>query len=498
MRYMKRLSGIILLLAISINIGAQQNRIEELEKKIMSQQQQINELETHLTPNRDQKAIQTHANVETPKPTSEALIEEYLKQPDTQDVYTPVIGYDNGFFIRSEDIELKLKGYIMWQAYINDRNTVQNNTFMLRRNRLDTQVTFYKDWHVRIDIGFDADRNGNVNLRIREANLEYTAIAYAKARIGVMKVPFSMEFSEDRTDQLAIAYSPFLTMDSIPRRDTGIMVYGEGLPFLTHEIMCSYFTYAFGIFNGDAARDDYDGRVSTNQDDDFLILGSARFYPCTKEDETFFFHAAFFVNDTEFREDGAMIGLEGLQAHEVYGRDLPGGIPGTEDVDDTNGRQFGFDFGGRFWRNNLRIEGEIMYVRLERKQDLQGVGILSDRSPLEMFGIAAGISYFFALPMGEGMGLEPLFKCSFTSIDDRKKQDNSGSLNPPLGSITDVKGQDIWEIVWGLRFHFNSHVRCDFNYIMYDLKETESGLTNHRNNGDDLLHSFLFQVMARW
>lgn len=487
MRLSKGLGVFILLLSLGMSVcWAQDNRLEELEKKVLDQQQQIQELETVI----EQRENATQG---------EFAVEEYLKQPDAEEMSGPTIGYDSGFFFQpNEDIMLKLNGMIMWQAVITEAHTVQTNTIILRRNRLDAHAYFYKDWHARICIGFDEDVTGNAQVRIREAYVEYTGIPFLKFLVGVNKVPFSMEFYGERTDQLAIAYSPFVTVDSMPRRDAGIVIYGEGLPFLMGDFFSDYFTYSFGVYNGDAGTQDTDGVTTTNADDDFLFVASTRFFPFNlheKGNENIYFHAAFMFQDTNFREDGARIRLDGLRNHEVYGADL-GGV--LADVDDIKGDQLGVDLGFQWWEGNLRIEGEFVYLRLDRDQDYANGLFPRGIEPLELYGVSAAISYFFSCNEDGKMGLEPLFKFSYTSIDDREAEDATGAANPPLGTVTDIRGQDIWEVVLGARFHFNEHLRLDFNWAMYDLEITNGFSNNDRGSGGGLLHSFLFQVMARW
>jgi hypothetical protein len=98
-----------------------------------------------------------------------------------------------------------------------------------------------------------------------------------------------------------------------------------------------------------------------------------------------------------------------------------------------------------------------------------------------------GISYFF--PLGnsdQGRGVEPLFKISYTSIDDKGELDAGLTL-----------GQDVWEIVVGGRLHLNKHAYTAFNWVMYDLEQMRA-YTNKESSSPTLIHAFLFQFVARW
>jgi hypothetical protein len=226
-----------------------------------------------------------------------------------------------------------------------------------------------------------------------------------------------------------------------------------------------------------------------------MYVGTIRYYPFGDEEQKVFLHLSAFYRDTNLWRDGARILLEGLQNHPVYGN---GTI--AEDVDDTNGDQAGVDFGFQFWRDNLRLEGEFMYMRLARDIDRDPAAVIAARrQDLEVYGISASIAYFFELSE-EDMGLEPFFKLSYTSIDDRKKDDNStGGIGQPLGTVTNIQGQDIWEVVMGLRFHASRHLRFDLNYLLYDLAEGGSGLSNQTTGHDGrVMSSLMFQFVARW
>lgn len=499
MRFIKGVGVIVLLLCVS-NVCAQEDRIGTLEQRIMAQQQLIQNLENQVQ-ERENAPARIQGNY------AEGVVAGYANRADLDEGDGVTMGYDKGFFLRTEDgdFELRLGGHIMSVAHLSGRHTVQNDTFYLRQSQLDFQAIFFQNFVARIRMGFDQNTSStyyssggyDLRVRIREAYLEYLAIPEFKFRVGATKIPFSMEFFQDRTDQLAIAFSPFLMITAMPRRDAGILIHGDGLPFLA-EFFEDHFGYALGVFNGDSDRGtsfDSEGQIRSNYDDDFLYVGAIRFYPFGVEEQKVFLHTAVFYRDTDFWEDGGRILLDGMQNHEVYGIDWPAG---GEDVDDTNGDQFGVDVGFQWWRDNLRFEAEFMYMRLSRDMDRQTGVIPQDREALEMFGYSAAIAYFFQVSdENEEMGLEPFVKVSYTTIDDREKDDSSTA--DPLGTVTNVRGQDIWEFAIGLRYHFNSHVRFDFNYLFYDLREDDYGLSNQTSSHNSrIMPAVMFQFVARW
>ena len=97
---------------------------------------------------------------------------------------------------------------------------------------------------------------------------------------------------------VASYYSPFLS--NVPLRDVGIMIYGNGLPFLPNEIFADHLTYAMGIFNGE-------GMNKVNVSDEFLYVAQARFYPLTTKEKNVYFHAAFMTGNTLYRSEGQIL-----------------------------------------------------------------------------------------------------------------------------------------------------------------------------------------------
>ena len=168
------------------------------------------------------------------------------------------------------------------------------------------------------------------------------------------------------------------------------------------------------------------------------------------------------------------------------------------DIDGTKGRTLGVSGAIRYWKDNLRIECEYIWMNYDRDKD--GSNILSERHTLEKWGISLGVSYFISMSDTDKYnGFEPLFKCSYTTIEDIDDGDGSAaSSSDPMGTEDDVNGQEVWEIVFGAKYHFNKHLRVAFNWAMYDLKETRGITNSSRGEGGGMLHAFIFQCIAKW
>lgn len=458
---------LIFLLAGTTAFSQEDARLDQLQKRILEQQKVLNELEKQLGEKEN-----------TSRKYTEKVVSEYLSEPATKEAQPVIAGYNKGFFIKDStgDYEFKLNGYARHTLFFTDTGTVQENSVIPLDARINFHFYYKKDWHIQISPEFT--NNGNLT----DVFVEYLGISYLKVRAGQYKVPFSMEVLQNSADLMAIMSSPFLT--SIPGRDMGVMLFGDGIPFLLGELTDEYLSYAVGLFNGS-------GSNTLNAEDNFMFVAQARFYPLTLKEKEVYVHAAVMTNDREYREQGARLAIFGgmkNNVHTVFGANARN----TFDDNDVSGNQVGVDVGGHYEQDGLRIELEYMFSRFNRdKADYNNDGVLDPgMGRLEMWAVSAGISYFIALgDEKQKFGVEPLFKFSYTTIDD------DGKRKQIAGSQTD--GQDIWEVVLGARVHLNKHTRVDLNWAMYDLSETR-GYTNKENGGGGMIHAGLAQFIFSW
>lgn len=470
-KVMRWMEGIlILLVCFSFSLYAQEDRIQELQDRILKQQQILQDLEQKVA----EKEKKSESYVQS-------LVDEYMAQPVAGDDGEGITaGYDKGFFIQDADgdIKLKINGHLRYHLYLSEANTVQSNTFRASESRIDFHVYFMKDWHLRIRPEFSASGT------LREAYLEYLGMSCMKFRIGTFIVPFSLEYETSPTDLMSISYSPYIINGIMPQRDSGLMIFGDGIPFIPSEFLAQHFSYSIGLYNGQ-------GLNVGDADDDKMFAAQAKFFPMGNKEQQVFGQVSFFANNTVYRANAGRILLGALQNHRAFDSTA------DNSLDHTNGNVIGVAGGFRYWKGNWRIESEYMWMRAERKEDK--VNITTDRSDLEIWGASFGISYFFAIgEPKQNMGIEPLFKVSYTDVDDRGGDGSASATTNPLGTATDVRGQEVWELVFGAKCHFNKHVRADFNWVMYDLRETR-GITNStRGEGGGLLHAFVFQIMTKW
>lgn len=464
----------ICLCFLALNIMAQNNeeqRIQQLQEKILQQQQTLQSLEEQL-----------HIKETAYQLYTENLIQEYLQMPMVEESQGITTGYEKGFFVQSEDGNFKMKigGHTRSHLYFYEANTTTNHSFRIVETRVDFHFYLFQDWHIRIRPDFIVN-NGHGSLR--DAFLEYLGWDCLRIRLGSWMTMFAMEH-DSGPESLAIAFSPYAT--KLPGREVGIGIYGYGIPLVNSDYLSNHWMYAVNVFNGQ-------GPNKLDDDDGKMFMATGRFFPLGKNNAQVYVQGALFYAETGFTEDGASLQLCALPGYEVFGKEPSSGV---EDTDDVGGNTLAIETSLRYWKDNLRIEGEAVYVRYAR----HAVGqIPQHRSPLHLWGVSAGISYFFPIGKTDNkMGIEPLVKFSYSDIDDENGDGSASSSTNPTGTPGDVLGQSVWEIVLGVKFHANQHIRMDINWAMYDLERNQGITNNATKEGGGLIHAFICQWYVYW
>ncbi len=478
---MKTIICIIIYLFVFFAFGsgleAQEDRIEKLRKKILENQKIIEQLEER-TEEQEEKAGEY----------AQEIVKKYLEESSVAHETEISAGYDKGFFLQTADGSLKfrLNGYIRYHLFMAESNTRQNNTFQPTETRLDFRMFFTDNWHARLQVNFAGGDLGEANF-LADGYIENSSIPGLNLRIGQFITPFSPQLQTYPPDFMVINFTPFILAGGVPFREIGVMAHGWGIPFVENDFLSNHFKYALGVFNGDNFR-------KVNQNDDVEVIGSIRFHPLGAEEKNVYFHLAAFYNKVDNLVNGAAIRLPAF----INPNQFAFANVGADNVADVDGTVTGVDAAVTYWKDNLRFEGEFVWVHQER----QGA------SQLNTYGASGAVSYLFSLGdvnfgrYDHPMGLEPVFRLSYTTIEDQNG-DGTGGNGPGLGVQTDVRGQDVWEIVVGAKLHFSKHIRFDFNWVMYDLTENEIndaavGTNSDRGAGGGLLHSFVFQFLARF
>lgn len=153
---------------------------------------------------------------------------------------TPIVGAGaDGFFLRSPDagFQLRLRGYAQADGHwLSDAEDAGDDTFLLRRVRLDFQGTLFEHADFRIMPDF-----ANSTLTLFDAYANLTYFPKAQLQVGKYKPPVGLERLQSATATMFIERA-FPTL-LVPSRDVGVMLWSD-------QIGESLLTYQVGGFNG--------------------------------------------------------------------------------------------------------------------------------------------------------------------------------------------------------------------------------------------------------
>lgn len=146
--------------------------------------------------------------------------------------------YDDGFYLKGVDDQLRVGGWLQADSrWYLDSGHPENNTFTIRRARLDVRGVLENVWGYRLYGTFIGERNGT----LQEGWLEYRKYGGIRIRGGQFKEPFSLEgvYSARWIDFMERA---MIVNALSPQEDIGIMAFGK--------VCQDRFVWALGFFNG--------------------------------------------------------------------------------------------------------------------------------------------------------------------------------------------------------------------------------------------------------
>jgi phosphate-selective porin OprO/OprP len=164
-----------------------------------------------------------------------------------------VAGWSNGFYLQSRDqrFVFRITGQIQadYRGYIDDNDTTDIATFLVRRARFGLEATIFEYYEFRLLPDF-----GQGQSRIQDAYLNIHYWDGFQFEAGKFKQPFSYE--QLIQDRYVPTMERSLFDQLVPARDAGVMIHGENL-------FCNRFDYAAAISNGQI-NGDFD--VNNNKD----------------------------------------------------------------------------------------------------------------------------------------------------------------------------------------------------------------------------------------
>jgi hypothetical protein len=462
----------------------QEQRIQKLEKIILEQEQRIQDLQNKVG--------------QPSKEYTEQVVREYLNRPEVAEAQTIAAGYEEGkgFFVRTlnQDFELYMSGLIQMGVGFFENQTRDNNSVYPNGVSLAFDAYLYQQWHGRIQFNLWGAHGDNLfqgggldGIQLWDAYIEYMGTPEFNVRVGNTHVPFTMEGQYDPQQGISIWHEPYINKWS-HGRDPGLMILGT---------LSDMFEYKVSIHNGENGM---------NGNDDMLMAAGFRVYPLEKsKNPNTFFHVGVLRNrnaPANVNNNGAA--LTSPWTRPIYGAtDTDGNGINDYFPQQTRGWETGVDVAARYDDylgddkvNSVRAEIEFMYMTWERKLSTGG-GSYTRFPYLEGYGLTMGLSFKHNLtPDIEGAGIFPLFKFSFSDVDNKETDD----APPYPENLTNVVGQRAFTYTFGVGYAFNKHVWANFNWVIMNLDEQEAcnGTKDRDDVSGDLEHAWFFQLTAVW
>ena len=185
--------------------------------------------------------------LQAPKPAELPKPQEKVKPPI-------LAGWDKGFILRSADdlFQLRITGQVQaeYRYYLDQEDTTDLPTFLVRRARLGIEATVRKYYELRFLPDF-----GNGQTRIQDAYLNVRYWDEVQFETGKFKQPFSIE--QLIQDRFVPVIERSLIDQLVPARDVGLMIHGQ-------KLLDDRLDYGVSIYGGVR-----DGDIDTDRNKEF-------------------------------------------------------------------------------------------------------------------------------------------------------------------------------------------------------------------------------------
>ena len=229
-----------------------EQRVKELEDTVRQLQAELARLRTQSEKPVDPKQV-------------EKVVDDRLKKQK------PTAGWNNGFFIQSEDgdFKLRLRGLLHAdsRAFTSSKGYTGVDTFYLRRVRPILEGTLYKYFDFRLMPDFGEGRTV-----LQDAYVDVNLKPELKLRGGKSKEPFSLERLQSASDIEFIERS--IANNLAPNRDVGVQLFGD--------LWKGRLSYQLGAYNGTVDG----GSLDTDPGNDKDFVGRVFAQPFKNEEKS--------------------------------------------------------------------------------------------------------------------------------------------------------------------------------------------------------------------
>lgn len=393
--------------------------------------------------------------------------------------------YKDGFKLESRDknFSMQISGRVQADfRYFDDSD--KNDTFDIRRARLEAQGTLYKYFDYKVSVDFAGTAT------LKDAWINYKYFPGAQIKVGQFYYPFGNE------DTASSKYFEFLEVSSIttalvPARDRGIAIHGD--------VCNGYVWYQAGIYNGA-------GENGTENNDDFD-------------------YAARFVYNPTAKSKGAFKAWVGAS----YGFGQQAGTSSTADISIKPETRSGNTYvsvdiptNRSYDRQRMGAEATLLYgpamlkgeflrttYDFEKKADIEGGYVTAgffltgeQRSVKNGQLARQTVKKPFDPEKGQWGAWELAARYSMFKVDDKFFRTNG--LYPgwtAVSSTSYVNEGDAWTVA--LNWHLNPMIRVMANWVHSEASNDLSGgtsniFTHDSGNATDVEDAFLMRVQLEF
>jgi phosphate-selective porin OprO/OprP len=424
--------------------------LQTQQKAIELQQSQMRQMQEELNKLRQERAAQQEE-------VTKRLVEAEKKADEAAKL--PInAGYKDGFFLKSEDdrFRINLTGYLQSWFILEAGDRQQQNTFRVRRSRLNINGTFFKDF----GYFFEAEFGGTA--RLEESWASYKRFPEATLIVGQHKPRYSLDNLTSSRD-LDFAERAIIVRALAPDQQLGVTLEGR--------LFDNRLYYGVGLYNGCGRLDQCPGGIDTDNSKE--ATGRLAITPIPQ---------LTLAADIDFRtfkrgpSGGFPTDGHGATVNNVFN-------PTTE----TGFRLAGAGFpinGNRVAASGdfvldlypFQFKGEYHNAWQERLGSGAGGTNLPD---LRIQGLYGQVGYWIFGKKPEGLLALARYEYFRADADALKTGELPANVNAGL---------------LGLNWYINRHVRLRANYIATDIDPDKN--TNRRGGGGGIAHEGIAEVQV--
>ncbi len=424
--------------------------LQTQQKAIEVQQTQIRQLQEEINRLRQERAAQQE-EMSRRVLQAEKKAEEAVKLPFNA-------GYKEGFFLKSDDdrFRINLTGYLQTWFILEAGDRQQQNTFRVRRSRLNINGTLFDDF----GYFFEAEFGGTA--RLEESWASYKRFPEATLIVGQHKPRYSLDNLTSSRD-LDFAERAIIVRALAPDQQLGVTLEGR--------LFNKRLYYGVGLFNGCGRIDQCPGGIDTDNSKE----GTGRLAITPIPQLTL-------AADVDFRtfkrgpSGGFATDGHGATVNNVFNPTTETGFKLAGAGFPINGNRVAASGDFVLDLYPFQLKGEYHNAWQER----EGLGPGGTNLPdLRIQGLYGQVGYWIFGKKPEGLLALARYEYFQADADALKSGESPANVNAGL---------------LGLNWYVNRHVRLRLNYIATDIDPDKD--TNHRGGGGGVSHEGIAEVQV--